>query len=671
MLGAHCRVFAALDRKALTLMRLLEALTRKSAIGKSHSPGVVSTWAAVVYGLCALGFAVPMPVQAITVAGDVTVNTVWSAAQSPVVLQGQVTLDQDATLTIEPGVQVRMDPSSSFTLKKGAVRALGTQSQPIVITSSKADPAPGDWGVWRFTEGTRGAQTIWDHVRVEYGSGILIERSSPTLNNVAVRYHAGPAIRVDLESSPVGQGLSAEGNTLNGVLVPPGVIAGQVSWALVGIPYFVERGLVEVGTAQVTMEPAQLALPPGTNLPMRLVLKKPTPPGGRVVNLSQRGAGDLRFDSAVSLPEGAMEARFVVSAVNSARLGSNTIVAQHPDFEPGVAKVLVIEQPRLYLGYRTNQMLVNNPYTLSANLFSPAPAGGLTVQLVSEPAGALQHPATVVIPEGVTSAEFVVQGKAPHSSAHIAAQAPNTFSDQGLDLRFVDQLEVNLDYVYPRKILVGDQFEVALRPIFPPAPRGGWKVQVSSSDSSVVSIGPGETTVGGEEYYAYSTPPVLYTGVSPGEARISTGGQGVAPRYVDIQVRTPTVLLLEPASDDGQIAIEEGATGRVRVGRQMDDSGYYGTDDIWITLRCEDTRLCEQQNVMVPAHTAMIDVNLTAGVEGTTRLIAETWYATSASVALKVVKPQVARDDASQEQKQDPGSQGRERARGLVSEVAP
>lgn len=138
---------------------------------------VVRSTAATFVGLL-LGVCASQSAWALTVSGSIAANTRWTAAQSPIMVQGNVTLDQDATLTVDPGVQIRMEPSSSFTVMRGAVRAVGTQDQPIVITSAKSSPAPGDWGVWRFTEGTQNEQTQWDYVRVEYGSGLVVDRKS-------------------------------------------------------------------------------------------------------------------------------------------------------------------------------------------------------------------------------------------------------------------------------------------------------------------------------------------------------------------------------------------------------------------------------------------------------------------------------------------------------------
>lgn len=192
-----------------------------------------------------------------TLSGTISSQTVLRASQSPYLMQGDVVLDGDATLTIEPGVTLRMAAGASFLLRKGALQAVGTPDKPILITSAAATPAPGDWRQWRMAAGTRSAQTLLDHVTIEYGSGVVIESASPSINNTAFNHHSGPAIGVDLASSPAGKGNSAKGNSLNAIAVPSGTIRSQVIWGMVGIPYLVQQGLIQIGQAPLSIEPAR------------------------------------------------------------------------------------------------------------------------------------------------------------------------------------------------------------------------------------------------------------------------------------------------------------------------------------------------------------------------------------------------------------------------------
>ena len=140
------------------------ALARMADVGKA--------WLAACLAL-ALLLVSPAWAQT-TLSGTISSPTILRASQSPYLMQGDVVLDGDATLTIEPGVTLRMAPGASFVLKKGALQAVGTPDKPILITSAATTPVPGDWRQWRMTAGTRSAQTLLDHVTIEYLSLIHI-----------------------------------------------------------------------------------------------------------------------------------------------------------------------------------------------------------------------------------------------------------------------------------------------------------------------------------------------------------------------------------------------------------------------------------------------------------------------------------------------------------------
>lgn len=85
-----------------------------------------------------------------------------------------------ATLTIEPGVTIRFEPTSGgrFDIGRndgsapatGVLVAVGTAERPIVFTSAASSPAPGDWPGLRFLDTVSAANRI-EHVRVEYAGG--------------------------------------------------------------------------------------------------------------------------------------------------------------------------------------------------------------------------------------------------------------------------------------------------------------------------------------------------------------------------------------------------------------------------------------------------------------------------------------------------------------------
>jgi hypothetical protein len=83
--------------------------------------------------------------------------------------------ERTPTLTIEPGVAVQFDDylevgfvNPGVSNQPGRLIAVGTAEKPIVFTSSKAAPAPGDWpGIWLLNaSGSR-----LEHVNIDFAGG--------------------------------------------------------------------------------------------------------------------------------------------------------------------------------------------------------------------------------------------------------------------------------------------------------------------------------------------------------------------------------------------------------------------------------------------------------------------------------------------------------------------
>ena len=88
--------------------------------------------------------------------GALSANTTWTAANSPYLLTGDVIVPQGKTLTIEPGVEIRIkaitdDLSSGDDVNRieirveGQLSAKGTAQDSIRFVSNAQIPAAGDW----------------------------------------------------------------------------------------------------------------------------------------------------------------------------------------------------------------------------------------------------------------------------------------------------------------------------------------------------------------------------------------------------------------------------------------------------------------------------------------------------------------------------------------------
>ncbi|WKB55283.1 IPT/TIG domain-containing protein [Eleftheria terrae] len=232
--------------------------------------------------------AVPHAAAQTRVSGAIQVHTRWSLEGSPYLLEGPVSVQGGATLSIDAGVVLYMGAGSQLEVQAGAVRATGTAAAPIRVLSDKTrlgqPAAPGDWGQWVFTSGASASRL--DHVVFEHGRGLVVLGASPVFNHLAIRHQQGAAITVDLAASPSGIGNQASDNSLNGIAVPAGDITGTVKWGLRGIPYVVASGTVSVGASPVISGISPASVEQGQTVTLSVS-------GSRL-----QGAGAASFDQA-------------------------------------------------------------------------------------------------------------------------------------------------------------------------------------------------------------------------------------------------------------------------------------------------------------------------------------------------------------------------------------
>lgn len=84
----------------------------------------------IAFLLCAMFFVTATVYGATNYIGTVSSNTTWTKANSPYTLTGNVTVDSGATLTIEPGVTIRI-PSDCILQVNGILVARGTSDEKI------------------------------------------------------------------------------------------------------------------------------------------------------------------------------------------------------------------------------------------------------------------------------------------------------------------------------------------------------------------------------------------------------------------------------------------------------------------------------------------------------------------------------------------------------------
>jgi hypothetical protein len=136
------------------------------------------------------------------VSGVISSNTTWSLISSPYIVTGNILVNEDVTLIIEPGVVVKFDSEKVMQIK-GELIAQGTSSSKITFTSNAFSPSAGDWGNLQFfgestdasySDGSYSSGSIMEYCIVEYGIGLSIEESSPLINYSEIRFNSGYGI---------------------------------------------------------------------------------------------------------------------------------------------------------------------------------------------------------------------------------------------------------------------------------------------------------------------------------------------------------------------------------------------------------------------------------------------------------------------------------------------
>ena len=111
--------------------------------------------------------------------GALTASETWTLDGSPYLVTGDVTVQSDQTLTIEPGVQVRFtelsddqsggnDANRAELYVYGTILAEGTEADSIVFTSNSESPSSGDWyGIYLKENNASGS---FQYTRIGYAT---------------------------------------------------------------------------------------------------------------------------------------------------------------------------------------------------------------------------------------------------------------------------------------------------------------------------------------------------------------------------------------------------------------------------------------------------------------------------------------------------------------------
>lgn len=133
------------------------------------------------------------------VSGVISTNTTWTKANSPYIVNGNLTVDSAVTLTIEPGVEVRIDSSYSFYVN-GRIIAVGTFTDTISFTANSMNPIAHPWEGITFTlksvDTSKLQYCLFTHAIVSiYTTGAKLKISNSTFkhNNIGIHINSVPS----------------------------------------------------------------------------------------------------------------------------------------------------------------------------------------------------------------------------------------------------------------------------------------------------------------------------------------------------------------------------------------------------------------------------------------------------------------------------------------------
>ena len=158
-----------------------------------HRASAADPWG--VYGLASGTVDVSAAGGPTYVSGTISSDTTWSAGESPFIVDGSVAVSIGATLTVQPGVEVRFQSGASLDVQ-GHIVAIGSSSKPILLTSAQAAPVPGDWHGITSAPSSAEAHVTFDHVTVQYAE-IGVDASGPiSLTSCVIADSLGSAVRL-------------------------------------------------------------------------------------------------------------------------------------------------------------------------------------------------------------------------------------------------------------------------------------------------------------------------------------------------------------------------------------------------------------------------------------------------------------------------------------------
>jgi len=228
--------------------------------------------------------------------GTLVGDGVWDDPDIVYVIGNDITVPDGSTLTVAPGQVVKFGHYQYDLFVDGTLNADGTAGAPIVFTewdddiggdtNNNADatsPWRNEWRAVQFSSTSTGS--VMDYCEVRYGAygmdgmvivnggeltltnstiassesaGVRIVGANPTLTNNTYQDNNGDAVRMDVASNPVIQGVTMINNGTNGLRVDGGTLVGAGVWDDPDIVYVTRGDITVAQGSTLTIAPGQV-----------------------------------------------------------------------------------------------------------------------------------------------------------------------------------------------------------------------------------------------------------------------------------------------------------------------------------------------------------------------------------------------------------------------------
>ena len=269
--------------------------------------------------------------------------------------------------------------------------------------------------------------------------------------------------------------------------------------------------------------------------------------------------------------------------------------------------------------------------TLTLNLTgNQAPAGGLTVTLSSSDRSRAIVPSTVTFAAGTTTVAVPVTGVAPGTAVITASANINVFFNPATATATVT-VNVTGAIGAPANTLVRLGQSAAFVVTLPaPAPAGGVKVTLASSDTSKVTVTPASVVIPQGATTA-ATPPQV-TGAGIGSATITASANGYAPGSGIVTIPAPTMAFTSPP-----LSIVIGMTGNLTLSLS---GGQAPAGGLTVSLSSSDpSKATVPATVRIAPGATSATVTVTGRAAGSATITASATGIASATVSVTVTSP--------------------------------